>query len=462
MTPVGLMALQASVGNAAVIQMLRQAGHPWAQPEKHQHTAESRHQRIGQNTPAVQRSAVHDVLRTPGRPLDATTRADMEARLGADFSDVCIHTDNTAKDSAAEVGARAYTSGNHIVIGENGADKHTLAHELTHVIQQRQGPVAGTDNGNGLKVSDPSDRYEREAEANARRALSGSAPAMATTGTASPHCGAEADAVVQRRIDVAVTQKGVELRRDGDAERLPKDFNITGNTYRHMSPKATRIEAAQSALMEFLANQPEQQKKIKEVADLVAALQARAASWERYTEDKKDQFIGDKTRNSKLAGKGDKNLYDSISFEALQAKGAYESWHLMQDAGALTRQYAYKQIAQNGAQPVLARVRDEQQTALIMQEIEQEVDVSLNSTGAKLGLTPAHINQTAHDILQILGGQGPQVVIGVVEDVASMAIRTMHEGEWYGNLTQDGEPHGQHVPDVHGTAWPSPPGPTTP
>ncbi|WP_372515747.1 DUF4157 domain-containing protein [Streptantibioticus ferralitis] len=120
----------------------------------------------------VQRSLVHHVLRTAGRPLDGATRREMESRLGADFSDVRLHTGNAARASAAEVGARAYTSGNHVVIGEGGGDRHTLAHELTHVIQQRRGPVAGTDHGNGLKVSDPSDRYEREAEAMAARALS--------------------------------------------------------------------------------------------------------------------------------------------------------------------------------------------------------------------------------------------------------------------------------------------------
>ncbi|WP_438289590.1 eCIS core domain-containing protein [Streptomyces sp. HUAS TT7] len=175
--PAGLLALQRTAGNAAVVQMLRQAGHAWAQPEQHQHGASCGHQQPGQAAqPAVQRSAVHDVLRSGGRPLDDATRTDMEGRLGADFSDVRIHNDSAAKASAAEVGARAYTSGNHVVIGDGGSDKHTLAHELTHVIQQRQGPVAGIDNGDGLKVSDPSDRFEREAEANAHRVMS-SAPA---------------------------------------------------------------------------------------------------------------------------------------------------------------------------------------------------------------------------------------------------------------------------------------------
>ncbi|MFF8616907.1 DUF4157 domain-containing protein [Streptomyces sp. NPDC015350] len=175
----GLLPLQATMGNAAVVQMLRRAGHPWAE-EAHRHSAECGHDREGQSV--VQRSAVHDVLRSPGRPLDGGTRADMEARFGADFSDVRVHDDSAARASAAEVGARAYTSGSHVVIGDGGGDRHTLAHELTHVVQQRRGPVAGTDNGAGLRVSDPSDRFEREAEANARRVLGGPAPSAGPAG----------------------------------------------------------------------------------------------------------------------------------------------------------------------------------------------------------------------------------------------------------------------------------------
>ncbi|GEC10397.1 hypothetical protein SSP24_80520 [Streptomyces spinoverrucosus] len=124
----------------------------------------------------VQRSSAPDVLRYAGRPLAGPLRAEMEARLGADFSDVRLHTGTAAQRSAQELGARAYTSGSHVVIGQGGGDRHTLAHELTHVIQQRQGPVAGTDNGSGLKVSDPSDRFEQAAERNARAALARPVP----------------------------------------------------------------------------------------------------------------------------------------------------------------------------------------------------------------------------------------------------------------------------------------------
>ncbi|MFF0063367.1 DUF4157 domain-containing protein [Streptomyces sp. NPDC005279] len=161
MSPQGLLALQRTAGNATVARLIEEA--------RHQHGADCGHQH---NEPApVQRSAVHGVLRTSGSPLEEPVRQEMEARLGADFSDVRLHTDSAARASAAEVGARAYTSGSHVVIGDGGADKHTLAHELTHVIQQRQGAVAGTDNGSGLKVSDPSDRFERAAEANATEVL---------------------------------------------------------------------------------------------------------------------------------------------------------------------------------------------------------------------------------------------------------------------------------------------------
>ncbi|PZT71607.1 MULTISPECIES: eCIS core domain-containing protein [unclassified Streptomyces] len=134
--------------------------------------------------PVVQRSSVKGVLRGSGEALDGALRAEMEERLGADFSDVQLHTGHAAQRSAAEIGARAYTSGSHVVIGAGGVDKHTLAHELTHVIQQRQGPVAGRPTEDGLSVSDPGDRFEREAEANATRVM------RAPAAVAEPHADA--------------------------------------------------------------------------------------------------------------------------------------------------------------------------------------------------------------------------------------------------------------------------------
>ena len=142
-------------------------------------------------SPSPARTSPGAALRRPRRARAAPAsrfcpvKEEMEARLGADFSDVRVHTDSAARASAAEVGARAYTSGSHVVIGDDGADEHHLAHELTHILQQRQGPVAGTNHGNGLKVSDPSDVYEEAAEANAARV--DASPAESTSGRQPRH-----------------------------------------------------------------------------------------------------------------------------------------------------------------------------------------------------------------------------------------------------------------------------------
>lgn len=126
----------------------------------------------------AERSPVLDVVgRGGGSPLDAGIRADMEGRIGADFSDVRVHTDSAAHDSARAVGARAYTVGHDVVFQRDAFDpgshtgRLTLAHELTHVVQQRSGPVAGTPSAGGIRVSDPGDSFETAAAANAERVL---------------------------------------------------------------------------------------------------------------------------------------------------------------------------------------------------------------------------------------------------------------------------------------------------
>jgi hypothetical protein len=89
---------------------------------------------------------VYEVLRSPGQPLDPTTRAFFESRLGHDFSQIRVHTDTQAVESARSVHALAYTVRNDIVFGSNRYAPSTiegrrlLAHELTHVVQHdRQG-----------------------------------------------------------------------------------------------------------------------------------------------------------------------------------------------------------------------------------------------------------------------------------------------------------------------------------
>ncbi len=97
--------------------------------------------------PAAILPVVHDVLQSPGQPLDLSSRALMEPRFGQDFSNVRVHTDSQAADSAGAVNALAYTVGHDVVFGagqyapQSPAGKSLLAHELTHVVQQESGQV---------------------------------------------------------------------------------------------------------------------------------------------------------------------------------------------------------------------------------------------------------------------------------------------------------------------------------
>jgi hypothetical protein len=174
-------------GPAAAVPAQAPAARPAAAPAQHDVLDQQRLvgnaavvQRMQQEAADPQPSTVYDVLRAPGQPLHERVRQDMEARLGADFTDVRLHAGAAARRSAEELGARAYTAGSHVVLGPGPVDRTTLAHELAHVVQQRSGPVDGTDRGDGLRVSDPSDRHERAAAAAAASALAGPAPVPAS------------------------------------------------------------------------------------------------------------------------------------------------------------------------------------------------------------------------------------------------------------------------------------------
>ncbi len=187
----GLAAMQRSVGNAGTAALMEDA-------------------------PSVQ-----DVVGQSGSPLQEDVRGDMEQRLGADFSDVRIHTGSDAHASAQSVDAHAYTVGSDIVFQSGQFDpasttgQTTLAHELTHVVQQRNGPVEGTDAGDGIKVSSPDDRFEQEAAARADEVMSAPTGAVADAGA---HAAAAPSAVQREAGDEEELQMLAVQRESGDEE----------------------------------------------------------------------------------------------------------------------------------------------------------------------------------------------------------------------------------------------------
>jgi hypothetical protein len=108
------------------------------------------------------------MARGSGRGLDRSAAASIGSSLGDSFSDVRVHTDTHANDLARSVSARAFTVGSDIFFAQgeyqpsSSGGTELLAHELTHVVQQRGAPQTGP-----LTVSQPGDALEREAEATA-------------------------------------------------------------------------------------------------------------------------------------------------------------------------------------------------------------------------------------------------------------------------------------------------------
>jgi len=129
---------------------------------------------------------VHDVIRSPAQPLDAATRAFMEPRFGHDFSNVRVHADSKAAESARAVNALAYTVGRDVVLGGgrhipgSAMGRKLMAHELMHVMQQ-SGASSSRPLQGKLAISRPGDAFEQEANAAVECVMSGAQSGVSHT-----------------------------------------------------------------------------------------------------------------------------------------------------------------------------------------------------------------------------------------------------------------------------------------
>lgn len=117
---------------------------------------------------------VYEVLGSPGQPLDRETRAFFEPRFGRDFSDVRVHTDAKAAESARAVNALAYAVGRDLAfdLGQYspllGGGRQLLAHELVHVVQESR--------RTGLSVSETKRNESEALQAEQRVLTAGAVP----------------------------------------------------------------------------------------------------------------------------------------------------------------------------------------------------------------------------------------------------------------------------------------------
>ena len=114
-----------------------------AERRKAEPPAVQRKTAAGMGAPSV--SSRNSVVPSAGHPLDGGTRSFFEQRFGYDFGEVRVHTGPYASGLANTLRARAYTVGQDVVFGAgqyapfSRAGRRLLAHELTHVVQQREG-----------------------------------------------------------------------------------------------------------------------------------------------------------------------------------------------------------------------------------------------------------------------------------------------------------------------------------
>ncbi len=138
-----------------------------------------------------------------GQPLDGALQEQMGASLGRDFNEVRIHTGAVADDLNRRLSARAFTIGSDIFFTRGAYDpdsisgRELIAHELIHVVQQRNGGVSG--DARGMTVRPAGDEFEQEAD-NLSQIVAGTREVLT-------------EPRVQRRLpEVAVVQRALRDR----------------------------------------------------------------------------------------------------------------------------------------------------------------------------------------------------------------------------------------------------------
>jgi outer membrane protein OmpA-like peptidoglycan-associated protein len=186
---------------------------------------------------------VHEVLASSGQPLDAQTRSFMEPRFGQDFSRVRVHTDARAAESARAVNALAYTVGRDVVFGSGqytpggSAGRKLLAHELTHVVQQRQSETPPA----SLKIGPAGNSFEAQADSSAQQAVSGGGAVTAESAAPGDH--------LQRACGPAVGKQAGCIGRGGDITEFGGD---SGKIF-HFSTGCDDLLAGEKARIKDLA-----------------------------------------------------------------------------------------------------------------------------------------------------------------------------------------------------------------
>jgi hypothetical protein len=159
--------------------------------------------------------------RRGGQALDSAARAQMEPAMGADFSEVRVHTGGQADTLNRNLNARAFTTGQDIFFkqGEyspgSSSGRELLAHELTHVVQQGGGRVKRK-----LTVGAVDDPYEQEADRTAGQVMRSISEAAQRQSV--PEEEEKKDEPLQAKLDGGPVQR-LPVQRQAEDEEKKKE-----------------------------------------------------------------------------------------------------------------------------------------------------------------------------------------------------------------------------------------------
>ncbi len=188
---------------------------------------------------------VDKVLSSPGQPLDSVTRAFMEPRFGHNFSNIRVHTDAMASESARAVDALAYTVGRNIVFQESHFRPQTtdgrvlLAHELTHAVQQSATQFHDANDRSKITVEPAGSPFENAAEKRAHEVV--------TRGVSAPS-GGTANHSLMRQAAPAAFGKPCSGKANDPCQLSRCDANQNSTVTGDLARAIGYVDAAVSAL----------------------------------------------------------------------------------------------------------------------------------------------------------------------------------------------------------------------
>jgi len=255
-------------------------------------------------------------------------KSKMEGAFNTDFSDVKIHTNS---EQSKQLGALAFTQGSNVHFASNQYNPNTqggqelLGHELTHVVQQRQGRVQPTKQGKGMSIND-SPALENEADVMGKQAAQGKS--VEVTGKGSGIQKAEKQEIVRGELTSlgegsnaqtkyihwpGTESSGVTLGKGYDIGSRTKEKVIEELVVAGMS-QAQAAKIAEGAKLKGADAQKFVNDKKNDIGEIPPVVQMNLLSdmLKKYTNDAKVRATSEEGTSGKLINARDREVKEDV------------------------------------------------------------------------------------------------------------------------------------------------------